>query len=80
MKENLEICCYKLQVMRISYVDRKMERCRNCTEYTMLQCNNYKPYNPSMQIPINHGRLAIDFMKRFYRDKISLEGLPHEKE
>ena len=77
---NLEQCVYNLQVMRLNYVPSNMERCRNCTEYSMLQCDRYKPYNSSFQIPITHGRLAIDFMKRFYRDNISIEGLPHEAE
>ena len=80
MAERLEICVYKLQVMRLAYVERQMERCRNCSEYTMYQCSNFKAYDPSMQIPVSKGRLAIEFMKRFYRDNISLEGLPHDQD
>lgn len=76
--EKLEICVNALRVNRLAFVPFHMEKCRYCTAEVLKECDNYKPYSPTRQIPIRYGKLAIDFMKQFYHDNISIEGLPHE--
>lgn len=76
MTENLEVCVYKLQVMRLAYVERQMERCRNCNEYTMMQCSKYKSYDPQKDRPMS----MLGLLREFYKRNISINGLPHENE
>jgi len=49
-----DICCYKIQIMKLSYLSENQLKCRNCSGEYYEFCENYKPLNKT-QIPFRKG-------------------------
>lgn len=60
--ERNDICCYKLQAMRLAYPTGYLEKCRNCSGEYYVQCERYKPVSKTQE-PIRQGVNALNLEK-----------------
>ena len=58
MEKLEQMCCYKIQAMKVAYPTKQLEHCRNSCDGYNQECINYIQINRTA-IPFRKGRYAV---------------------